>query len=74
MLVQGTCKKGVFASPLSQKYEVISKLSQIKLTSNTDVYQYISEIRSIISSFETLKIDIDTVLQYFVWHSMNDKF
>lgn len=61
-----------FASTLVQSYDAISRLTQLKLRPNDDVYEYISQMRSIISSFSSLSIDIDTVLQYFIWNSMND--
>ena len=63
-----------FASPLTQRYKVIKKLSELKLTLNSDVYEFISEIRSIRSSIDVMKIDIELVLQYFVWTAMNERF
>ena len=63
-----------FASPLNQRYKVIKKLSELKLTLNSDVYEFISEIRSIRSSIDIMKIDIELIIQYFVWNSMNERF
>ena len=31
-------------------------------------------MKSIINSFRNLKIDVDTVLQYFIWNGLNDRF
>jgi len=66
--------KDAFASPLMQQYQVIKQLSNLRLNSGDDVYSFISEYRNLISSIKTLKIDINTVIQYFVWSGMNDLF
>ena len=63
-----------FASPPTQKYDAIKKLTDLDLKLNGDVYSYISDMRNVISSFNSLKIDVDVVLQYFIWHSLNDRF
>ena len=63
-----------FASPVTQRYDVIKRLSELKLTTSTDVYEFISEVCSIISTFKLLEIDVDTVLQFFIWNAMNDQF
>ena len=31
-------------------------------------------MRTTVSLFKSLEIDIDTVIQYFIWHGMNDGF
>ena len=56
------------------KQEVIEKLSTLKLSPGSDPYVYVGEVRSIISSFESLKIDTDDVLAYFIWTGFNNKF
>ena len=61
-----------FASTLTQHYETISRLSRLKLEYNDDPYKYIGDMRMLTESFRSLKIDADTVLQYFFWHGMND--
>jgi hypothetical protein len=67
------CK--AFGSTLTQKYDAIRKLSQIRLNSNGgDPYTYIGNMRSLTASFNNLKIDANTVLQYFFWHGLPDNF
>ena len=56
------------------KQEIIEKLSSLKLSPGTDPYIYVGEVRSIISSFESLKINTNDVLAYFVWTGFNNKF
>ena len=63
-----------FASPLTQRYKTIEKLSQLKMHLNTDVYEFISEVRNIISSIKIMSIDVDIIVQYFVWSALNDRF
>lgn len=63
-----------FASTLTQKYEALHRLSSLKLLYNADPYTFIGDMRSIINSFKSLNIDVDTVLQYFIWNGLNDRF
>ena len=63
-----------FASKLSQQYDAIKQLSELNLSAGDDVYEFISEMRNLISSFNILKIDINLVLQYFIWNAMNPEF
>ena len=61
-----------FADPTAQKFEAVNKLSNLKLPANGDIYEFISEMRCLIHIFDSLKIDIQSVLQYFVWQAMPD--
>ena len=62
-----------FASPLTQKYDAIRRLSEIKLRYNDDPYEFIGKMRMLTDSFKSLKIDANDVLQFFIWHGMNDR-
>ena len=62
-----------FASPLTQKYEAIKRLTELKLMQSDDVYVFIREMRNI-SSIGSLKMDVNTILQYFIWPSLNERF
>lgn len=63
-----------FASPLTQKFETIKLLSELKLNKQTNPYKFISDMKKITDSFKNLKIDSDTILQYFFLNAMNDDF
>lgn len=63
-----------FGSTLTQKYDVLDKLSKLKLPMNGDPYVFIGELRSIESSIRNLGIDVKTVVQYFAWSGLNEKF
>ena len=62
--------KDAFGDPVSQKFDTIRDLSKLQLSQKGDVYEFIGEMRAIIHMFSSLKIEIDDILQYFVWHSM----
>ena len=63
-----------FGSDLPRKYDVIKRLANIKLNLNGDPYVFIGEIISVINSFDNLEINVTTVLQYFIWTGLNQKF
>ncbi|XP_068232415.1 uncharacterized protein [Palaemon carinicauda] len=63
-----------FADTLSQQYRVIKQLSELKLTYQSDPYDFISNMRIICNQFEALSIDQNIVLQYFIWNGFNDCF
>ena len=62
------------ASPLTQKFNILKKMSEMKLGYDVDPFEYISVMKSIKESFSHLKIDIDTVMQFFFWNGLNDTF
>ena len=59
-----------FASPLVQKLNTIEQLTKLKLNRNGDPYTFVSEMRNLIHSFDSLQINTDVVLQYFLWQAM----
>ncbi|XP_066946894.1 uncharacterized protein [Macrobrachium rosenbergii] len=63
-----------FADTLSQQYSVIKQLSELKLTYQSDPYDFISNMRIICNQFEALDIDRNIVLQFFIWNGLNDCF
>ena len=60
-----------FADKLSQKYDTIQRLINLKFEIGDDPFDYISQMRQVVESFRILKIDGDMVLQYFIWNSLN---
>ena len=63
-----------FASPVKQKFDVIKRLSNLKLNYDTDPYYFISEMRIVIDDFTNLNINAADVMQYFILSGMNDTF
>ena len=63
--------KKAFACEFSQKFEVIKRLSNLKLNYEDSPYEYVSEMRVLIDLFKSLKIVSEDVLQYFIWNGMN---
>ena len=63
-----------FASPLTQKFDLIKRLTELRLSNQGDPYLYIGELRNIQSAIGKLNIDIDTIVQYFAWTGLNSRF
>ena len=61
------------ASPALKKFQTLKLLSELKLDSNTDPFDYIAQIRTI-ESFKNLTISNADVLQYFTWSGLNESF
>ena len=62
------------ASTEIQKHNVIKQISELKLGYNTEPFQYISDVRKILQSVESLEISVDDILTYFVFNGLNDLF
>ncbi|XP_068203563.1 uncharacterized protein [Palaemon carinicauda] len=63
-----------FATPLTQKYDAIKKLVELKLTLSGDPYAFVASMKTIMNAFKKLDVKVDDVLQYFIWHGLNDRF
>ena len=62
-----------FACTLTQQYEAIGRLAKLKLNLGDNPFDFVSKMRLITESFKSLKIDVNLVMQYFIWHGMNEK-
>ena len=63
-----------FASPITQKFNVIRKVSQMKLSKSDDPFYYVGQMRTLKESVTNLNIDVESFLQYFYWHGLNKEF
>ena len=61
--------KDAFADSTTQKYSAIKRLVNLNLRQGT--MEFISEFRVIQDLFKNLKIDVDEILQYFIWTSLS---
>ena len=59
-----------FASKFTQSFDIIAKMSNLKLPEGKDPYTFLSDVRIIIDTFRTLNIDVDTVMTFFIWQGM----
>ena len=66
-----TLLQQAFASRLSQQYEAIRRLSEMKLLAGGDPYKYVDDMRLLTESFNSLQVDANLVLQYFFWSGIN---
>ena len=62
------------ASDDTQKFNVLRQLSHLKLSSNTDPYEFISKVTLIMERVRKLKMTVDCILQFFIWEGLNDSF
>jgi len=60
-----------FGSEITQKFDAIRRLSQLKMSSS-GVYEYVSEMRTLMDLFKNLQIDVDVIIQYFVWGGLSE--
>jgi len=63
-----------FASPTVKKFDIIKRMADLKLDDNDDPYKFISEMRVVIETFKNMKLDTESVLQYFIWNGLNNTF
>ena len=63
-----------FSSPTLRKFVIIKRLTALKLANSSDTYSCIEEMRSVLSIVRTMKVDIEDILQFFVWRSLPEEF
>lgn len=63
-----------FSSPLNQKFELISKMINLRLPYPGEPYKFVSEFRTIKDEIKRLSLDVETIFQYFVLNALNEKF
>ena len=63
-----------FDNEIETKFEIIKRMSNLKLGFNDDPYTFIGDMRTVIAEFESLKINVQEVIQFFVWNGLNQKF
>ena len=59
-----------FASPTTQKFDLLSKMANLNLKYNGNCFTFVSEMRTIIHSIKALRVEIEDVLQFFIWRGM----
>ena len=62
------------ATPIIQKFNAIKKLIALKLDYNSEPFEFISDLKYIISSFDKLEIEVNDFIQYFSWSGLNESF
>ena len=63
-----------FASPETRRTNTIKNLLDLRLQDKDDPYAFISKLRAIKESVDTLNIDAYEFLRYFCWQALNDEF
>ena len=63
-----------FASPENLKFSSINKLSNLHLGYGDDPFEFISKVKMLSESVNSLKMSNDDFLQFFVWRGLNENF
>jgi len=63
-----------FDRKVNSKHDLIKEMCELKLALDADPYSFIGDMRTIIAGFDSLKITVPDVLQYFIWNSLNVDF
>ena len=62
------------ASPVTQKFNVVKQLTELKMTTDMDPFEYMSKISTNMDLVKKLNISAEDFLQYFILNGMNDSF
>ena len=57
-----------------QKYDAIKKLTELNLAPASDPYAFVASMRTVKNAFNKLKVTVEDLLQYFIWHGLNEQF
>ena len=64
-----------FSDEMPQKYGLIRELSELRfIWGCDDPFIFYSKIKKIVNTFKEVKIDLDTMLLYFIWKGLPCKF
>ena len=66
--------RSAFDSPEVRKFEIIRQLSDLRLTHDSDPYEFISQYRKLSESVNSLDISVETFLQFHFWSGLNESF
>lgn len=63
-----------FSCKITQQFQVIEKLSQLKFGSVSDFYRWVSNVRIVTDQINNLDITPNIFIQYFIWNGIPAKF
>ena len=73
----GEAKKllsNAFASPEILKFSSIKRLTELRLDYDDDPFEFISKVKMLAESVNSLNIQSEDFLQYFAWQGLNQDF
>ena len=59
-----------FASPTVMKFEAINKMANLNLSYAGDCYEFVSNLKLVRQSFNSLQVSTEDIVQFFVWKAM----
>ena len=63
-----------FASVELRKYSTVKKLTELRLSEGDDPFIFISNLRTLLVTVQTLNINADEFMKYFAWNGLNEHF
>ena len=63
-----------FDSTEQSKFEIIKMLAELQLRIGGDPYNFIGEMKTVISGMKSLNITVDDIIGYFAWKGLNSNF
>ena len=63
-----------FDSTEQSKFEIIKMLAELQLRIGGDPYNFIGEMKTVISGIKSLNITVDDIIGYFAWKGLNSTF
>jgi len=66
--------RSAFDSAEVRKFEIIKQLSEINLCYDADPYEFISKYRKLAEAVSSLKISVQSFLQFYFWSGLNENF
>ena len=66
--------KNAFAAKDLQKFNIIKQLSELSMPAGSEPFEFLSAVQSIRQAVDTLQLEIDDILAYFVLIGMNEMF
>ena len=61
-----------FASVELRKYSAVKKLTELSLSDRDDPFIFISNLRTLLVSVQTLDINAEEFMKYFAWNGLNE--
>ena len=63
-----------FDNEITAKFDLIKTITDLKLSNGDDPYQFVGDMRTVISGAESANLGREDFLTYFIWQGLNEKF
>ena len=63
--------ESTFSSTTQQHYSLIRQMTELKLNTGNDCYQWMAKADELLTNMTRLEVDAKTIMQYFMWNGMS---